>query len=127
MTAFEINAVWAAASWTSASRATAITNGVTSSKLPLSFIANESLNAASFRLHEICFSKATKPGTITKPFHDANLVPKRGPLLAQVLLDILKEERKGDLSDFETDRQLFAEDLEGAMQKGSKEFVKSLS
>ena len=72
--AFEINAVWAASSWTGAARATAITNGVTSSTIPLAFVPDARLDPVSYRLHEVCWNRAPR-GLVPTPRHKAAAAP----------------------------------------------------
>jgi len=122
---FEINAVWAASSWTGAARASAIANGVTSSKIPLSFVPSDALDTFSYRLHEICWAKA-KPGLIPKPKWQGDTPPKRGAELSASILSILKDQL-GDLNGIEVDKRLISEDLEHVMEKGAKEFLKTLT
>ncbi|ETW79481.1 hypothetical protein HETIRDRAFT_321588 [Heterobasidion irregulare TC 32-1] len=67
---FEINAVWAASSWTGAARATAITNGVTSSTIALAFVPDARLDPLSYRLDEVCWNRAPR-GLVPAPRHRA--------------------------------------------------------
>ncbi|KDQ57394.1 hypothetical protein JAAARDRAFT_206947 [Jaapia argillacea MUCL 33604] len=56
---FEINAVWAASSWTGAARASAISSRITSSELPITLTPDEKLDVVAYRLHEICWRKVS--------------------------------------------------------------------
>ncbi|ETW79432.1 hypothetical protein HETIRDRAFT_322254 [Heterobasidion irregulare TC 32-1] len=67
---FETNAVWAASSWTGAARATAITNGVTSSTIPPAFVPDARLDPVSYRLQEVCWNRAPR-GLVPTPRHRA--------------------------------------------------------
>ncbi|GBE87799.1 hypothetical protein BKA93DRAFT_753126 [Sparassis latifolia] len=122
---FEINAVWAASSWTGAARASAISSRITSERLPVSLSPDMRLDPLSYRLHEICWRKLKKPrSTMELPRWRPEAGPlKRGPDLAGVVLDVIRDQGE-DLSELETNKILVSEDLERCLKKGAKEWVK---
>ncbi|EPQ56935.1 hypothetical protein GLOTRDRAFT_115070 [Gloeophyllum trabeum ATCC 11539] len=122
---FEINAVWAASSWTGAAQASAISSRVTSSELPLSFASDARLNVLAYRLHEICWRKA-RAGAVEKPRWTGTDPIRRGPDLAGLVLDVLRAHGE-DMGDLETNRTLVGEDLERCLKKGAKEWAKVLA
>ena len=99
-------------------------NGVTSDKVPLNFAKSDGVKALSYRLHELVTHEAAR-NTIAKPTWQGEGPPARGPQMASIVLDVLKEQLNGDLSAYDTDRSRLAEDMDNILQKAAKEWAKA--
>lgn len=99
-------------------------NGVTSDKVPLNFAKSDSVKALSYRLHELVTHEVPRI-TIANPAWQSEGPPARGPQMASIVLDALKEQLNGDLSAYDTDRSRLAEDMDNILQKAAKEWAKA--
>lgn len=80
----------------------------------------------AFRLHEIVAHHIAK-SSIAPSKYVGEGVPKRGPELATIILEALRGQIPGDLSEmYDTDRARVAEDLEEILQKAAREWAKVL-
>ncbi|CCL99571.1 uncharacterized protein FIBRA_01589 [Fibroporia radiculosa] len=120
---FEITAVWSASSWTGAARASGIAKRITSSELPISFSPDPQLEFLRYRLHQLCWEVAKRGTVNTATWNDTQTI-KRGPELASVVLEVVREFGE-DMNDLEMNKSLIAKDLDRCMRKAAKEWAKA--
>ena len=99
--------------------------GVKSEKVPLNFAATDKMEPIIERLQEIIVKRMNKrdKSPPSSPKEDGKYQP--GPELADIVLELLREEVGEDLSAYDTDRTRLANDIEGMLQKAAKEWVKT--
>lgn len=126
----QINAVFAVSSWTSAARSSAISNGVNSGKVSVSFTPDARLDHFAFRLHEIAFANR-KEGVPMEKSHwngEDEHGPLKGVELAALVLALVNAHVDlGACEAFERDLERVSEDLEAVLLKGAKEWLAVIS
>ncbi|KAH7099840.1 hypothetical protein BKA62DRAFT_708978 [Auriculariales sp. MPI-PUGE-AT-0066] len=124
---FEINAVFAAASWTGAARASSITNGIVGGKLPVNFESDDRLDSLVHRLHIIAREEAQYkvPMAIAEWPHAEP--PMEGIELVHLLKAIVTNHLGLDAHEkYDPDNENCLRDIEENLRKGAKEWLSAI-
>ncbi|KAK4705809.1 hypothetical protein P7C70_g392, partial [Phenoliferia sp. Uapishka_3] len=121
---FEVNAVFAVASWTGASRAASIANGVASNKVSVAFVPDELLDHLSYRVHQLCWENRKIGTPMEQPRWTGEHPPMQGIEMAALVLAMINRhlELGADL-EYDRDLERVSEDLEQVLLKGAKEWL----
>ncbi|KAM0755820.1 hypothetical protein T439DRAFT_320528 [Meredithblackwellia eburnea MCA 4105] len=125
---FELNTLYMVASWTGASRAASISNGVSSNKVAVSFLPDTRLEQIAHRLHQVCWENRKPEVPMEKPhwFHEDP--PLVGVELAALVLALINVHLDlGACEQYERNLERLSQDLEDVLLKGAKEWLAAVA
>ncbi|KAH8915166.1 hypothetical protein BT69DRAFT_1325530 [Atractiella rhizophila] len=124
---FEISAIWCAASWRGASRASSMSNAVSNATIRSKFTPTPLLDSFAFRLHEHCWELVQDRAVIGPPSWTSDQPLMTGVELAALCLAIVTQEcGLGAADGLERNLELMHDDLESVLRKGAEEWASSI-